>query len=1565
MYVGSPDGYRIEENMIAAGWDVNADGRPDLYFATDKNNNGNSLAGTERYIQYQQPDGSFLKSRIEFVDNQEFRNAAQKFIRENSYDYFQMFADIPINGTPVLSNLTREIDFNKDGLPDLLSDNGVLLNMGNNKFAFAEAPAGQIFVKDLNGDFLSDMILYDEDAQTVTSRIYLGNGEIKEQVVLKNFKISGIWCYDFDRDGDVDILIPLNYQSSIGYAFLVFCENQGEGKFKIHENYYEDKWNFLHCADVNNDGYYDLIAEKPVDMQDIDAYGPGTFSCPTYFLLTGKNDKTFNEPVQLFQYMYKDAVTHLQDFDNDGIYELSINNSAYGSVKVDGYIYNFENVPANQRPNKPAAPTFALNSETGKLKISWNVGSDAETSAVDLTYSLRIGSAPGKSDIWFPYANSDGSRVTFTPGSMGSNLDKIVDVSGWQPGNYYISIQTVDPMYSGSVFSDEVIYTHEALTPKFTLSDSRIFTVDTLTVSLAGSKLAGYTYNWNIPDGQIIEETDCSLKVVFSQGGEKTIALQLTAANGEVLPAYEQQVSVLPNKLVKNSSDFSSYSFLDFDGNGILDATSGNGLHSNNGQGIFTKIPKLYNSDLQITGTVGILDMNMNGLPDMLARTNKGNTLINEGDFAFDVRNENFTWNGSYYASGISDVYTKGLYDFNNDGWTDYSGNNGSDGYIFKNMGGNYEFSKTNIRSEGICYDWNNDGLWDAINTSGTKLTVYINKGNFEFETTEIDLSHLSNLYSSYSFADIKDMNNDGYPDLIFRKQYRTYITSVYNYTYNYYVAFGNKENRYENPVEVISDAGNIAAIQDMDNNGFLDIILSPTDLHSHSIVYFYPDGEVKVIRDANRESLYFPSNSSFYSDLNGDNIPDFSTEISFQTKIRNTPPQAPVNVRARQTDAGLLIEWDAAQDAETPYVQMRYNVSVKKRGANVGDENAFIVSPLNGLKDEAATVPELPYRTATRMEIPMERIPAGSYEIQVQSIDLWNAHSLLSAPFTIETSTQLSVQAPSNACIDVPVAITARSSEPINGSALLWDWDGGTVVSSSDAGPYQVKWSTPGVKTVKASINGTPVSTAIMVGQGEFYDLTFKLPYTVLADVAVAFTLPEVLMNPAIAFHFNTSDKKISISRRTGTRECKVVFPESGGTSQWIELQIETEGCASPVYRQSVTVKSGIATPKISLVNIDEATGKNRIIWDKYNVNLSSEVTEMLIYKEGSRYNQFNLIGRAIPGSGEFIDLMSNPQITTSRYLIAYNTIYSAQSNQSVPHRSTHLMLNRGMANSINLYWTPYEGGIIESYRIYRGETPETLSLLVEIPGSANSYTDLMPPEGLFYYAIEYDQVYNTQWEMENTISQSSAFRASQAGTQLISGRSNAVSVVNAQNITMVQSINIMVMEETLALNKEQSELHLYTEIFPVTADYKVVNWLIVSGAEYAYITSQGTLAAIRNTQSGTVTVRAAAVDGSNITATRSFTVEAFEDGTAIVQPEVIPEISFKIYPNPVSDGFFISGIHETATLRLINLSGNVILSKQVSDGEYVPVSSLAAGIYIVRLQTGNGTMEKKLIKR
>ena len=74
------------------------------------------------------------------------------------------------------------------------------------------------------------------------------------------------------------------------------------------------------------------------------------------------------------------------------------------------------------------------------------------------------------------------------------------------------------------------------------------------------------------------------------------------------------------------------------------------------------------------------------------------------------------------------------------------------------------------------------------------------------------------------------------------------------------------------------------------------------------------------------------------------------------RTGIENTAPEAPAHVRATQEGLGILLEWDDAYDKETPAMQMRYNVSVKKKGAE--GEGAYIISPLNGGNGKAAVIP-------------------------------------------------------------------------------------------------------------------------------------------------------------------------------------------------------------------------------------------------------------------------------------------------------------------------------------------------------------------------------------------------------------------------------------------------------------------------------------------------------------------------------------------------------------------------------------------------------------------------------
>lgn len=105
----------------------------------------------------------------------------------------------------------------------------------------------------------------------------------------------------------------------------------------------------------------------------------------------------------------------------------------------------------------------------------------------------------------------------------------------------------------------------------------------------------------------------------------------------------------------------------------------------------------------------------------------------------------------------------------------------------------------------------------------------------------------------------------------------------------------------------------------------------------------------------------------------------------------------------AQQTEDGLLLKWADAEDDHTPAVQMRYNVSVKRKNKKVGEENAFLISPLNGLSDEAAICSNVAYRKATQMLIPKATLTNGeTLEVQVQSIDLMGEHSPMTKPVEV-----------------------------------------------------------------------------------------------------------------------------------------------------------------------------------------------------------------------------------------------------------------------------------------------------------------------------------------------------------------------------------------------------------------------------------------------------------------------------------------------------------------------------------------------------------------------------------
>lgn len=153
------------------------------------------------------------------------------------------------------------VDLNMDGLPDLLNlhNGNALLSLGNNRY-YCGTFGGRVTAKDLNDDGVPDFIVYDETTKTVKLYLYEGNNNFKKQQLMQNFNITGIYCYDFDHDGDVDILLPFDYTDASQYSYLVFFENQGNNTFKKRERSSEEEMKFLACVDMDNDGNFEIVA---------------------------------------------------------------------------------------------------------------------------------------------------------------------------------------------------------------------------------------------------------------------------------------------------------------------------------------------------------------------------------------------------------------------------------------------------------------------------------------------------------------------------------------------------------------------------------------------------------------------------------------------------------------------------------------------------------------------------------------------------------------------------------------------------------------------------------------------------------------------------------------------------------------------------------------------------------------------------------------------------------------------------------------------------------------------------------------------------------------------------------------------------------------------------------------------------------------------------------------------------------------------------------------------------------------------------------------------------------
>lgn len=86
------------------------------------------------------------------------------------------------------------------------------------------------------------------------------------------------------------------------------------------------------------------------------------------------------------------------------------------------------------------------------------------------------------------------------------------------------------------------------------------------------------------------------------------------------------------------------------------------------------------------------------------------------------------------------------------------------------------------------------------------------------------------------------------------------------------------------------------------------------------------------------------------------------------------------------------------------------------------------------------------------------------------------------------------------------------------------------------------------------------------------------------------------------------------------------------------------------------------------------------------------------------------------------------------------------------------------------------------------------------------------------------------------------------------------------------------------------------------------------------------------------------------------------FDAGTT--HTKLMNTLQISLYPNPVTDGFRVSGIKVTSTLSVFDINSKLLFTKMINSNEYVSVSSLPHGVYIVRINSETDILEEKIIK-
>jgi gliding motility-associated-like protein len=179
---------------------------------------------------------------------------------------------------------------------------------------------------------------------------------------------------------------------------------------------------------------------------------------------------------------------------------------------------------------------------------------------------------------------------------------------------------------------------------------------------------------------------------------------------------------------------------------------------------------------------------------------------------------------------------------------------------------------------------------------------------------------------------------------------------------------------------------------------------------------------------------------------------------------------------------------------------------------ACAGDGVSLIYTGTSGASANYTwSYPGADYVSGSGASVEIAYAAGGNYSVSLEVDENGCGSAIVSNAIGIQEPLLFTLSSDAAALVNSAVTISYTGTQ-LPGAVYIWDFSGGTVLSGSGAGPYQVSWATPGLMTISCTVSGLICGNVTESVQTEVIDtpvISFAMPANACAgeQIGVSFT--------------------------------------------------------------------------------------------------------------------------------------------------------------------------------------------------------------------------------------------------------------------------------------------------------------------------------------------------------------------------------------------------------------------------------------------------------------------------